>query len=275
MRKILLLLTGLVLTLTGCASGSSTPAASSPAASASAAGELVVGMELAYPPFETKDAAGNPSGVSVDLARELGHYLGREVRIENIAWDGLIPSLQSGAVDVVISSMTITEERAKVVTFSEPYARAYLAFLVAQDSPVQSVADLNAAGRTVAVKKGTTGEILARTSLPDAAINAFTSENAAVTEVVQGKADAFVYDQLTIYRQARQNPGTVRMLAIPDQQPEGWGAAVRLGNDELAGQINEFIAQFRSVDGFADLTRKYLAEEKATFDELGFRWFFE
>ena len=54
--------------------------------------ELVVGMELAYPPFETKDAQGEPSGVSVDLAKALGEYLQRPVRIENINWDGLIPS---------------------------------------------------------------------------------------------------------------------------------------------------------------------------------------
>lgn len=61
-----------------------------------------------------------PSGVSVDLAYALGRYLGRPVQIENTNWDGLIPSLQTGKVDVVISSMTITDERQEVVDFSVP-----------------------------------------------------------------------------------------------------------------------------------------------------------
>ncbi|MEG3072071.1 MAG: transporter substrate-binding domain-containing protein [Candidatus Syntrophopropionicum ammoniitolerans] len=79
--------------------------------------ELVVGMELAYPPFETKDEYGNPTGVSVDLAGAFGEFADRAVKIENISWDGLIPALQAGKVDAVISSMTITEERKKKLIF--------------------------------------------------------------------------------------------------------------------------------------------------------------
>ena len=81
---------------------------------------MVVAMELAYPPFETKDDAGNPIGVSVDLAKAFGESIGREVVIENIAWDGLIPALQTGKVDMIISSMTITADRKEVVDFSDP-----------------------------------------------------------------------------------------------------------------------------------------------------------
>ena len=67
---------------------------------ARAAGDsLVVGMELAYPPFEMTDAAGKPSGISVDLATDLGNYLGRPVIVENMAFDGLIPALKTGKVD--------------------------------------------------------------------------------------------------------------------------------------------------------------------------------
>lgn len=75
--------------------------------------ELVIGMELAYPPFETTDTDGNPAGVSVDLAKDLGKALGRPVRIENMAYSGLIPALQTKKIDAIISSMTITDERKK------------------------------------------------------------------------------------------------------------------------------------------------------------------
>ncbi len=236
---------------------------------------LVVGMELAYPPFETKDDKGNPSGVSVDLAQELGKHLGRPVRIENTNWDGLIPSLQTGKVDVVISSMTITEEREKVVSFSKPYAHSYLAVLVNKDAGIKTIDELNAKGRVVAVKKGTTGNLYAQAKLTEATVNAFSSENACVTEVVQGKADAFIYDQLTIYRQNIANKDKTDALLIPFQDSEGWGMAVKKDNTALLGEINKFIASFVASGGFQPITEKYLKDEKKTFDELGFPWFFD
>ncbi|NLP37544.1 MAG: transporter substrate-binding domain-containing protein [Firmicutes bacterium] len=237
--------------------------------------ELVVGMELAYPPFETKDERGEPYGVSVALAEALGEYLGKPVRIENINWDGLIPSLETERVDVVISSMTITEERAKTVDFSEPYAHAYLALLVNRESPVEKAEDLNQPERIIAVKKGTTGHVYAQNHLTNATINALSSESACVTEVIQGKADAFIYDQLTIYRQNQANPETTRAVLIPFQESEKWGMAIKKGNKELLEQINAFIKDFRAAGGFEKLTEQFLAEEKKTFDALGFPWFFE
>ncbi|MEG2153322.1 MAG: transporter substrate-binding domain-containing protein, partial [Clostridia bacterium] len=97
---------------------------------------LKVAMELAYPPFETKDAAGEPMGVSVDFAKAFGEYIGKKVVIENTAWDGLIPSLQTGKADMVVSSMTINEERRKTVDFSEPYANALLGILANKNSGI-------------------------------------------------------------------------------------------------------------------------------------------
>lgn len=236
---------------------------------------LVVGMELAYPPFETKDEQGNPTGVSVDLANALGDYLGRPVKIENTNWDGLIPSLQTGKVDVVISSMTITDERRNVVDFSDPYAKSYLGLLVNKDSDVKSIEDLNQKGKVVAVKKGTTGHIYANKNLTEAEVNALSSENACVMEVIQGKADAFIYDQLTVYRQNQSNEDTTEAVLIPFQDSESWGMAVNKGNEELLGQINDFLKVYKAEGGFDDLTEQYMAEEKKSFDELDFPWFFD
>src|SRR4051812_34981947 len=85
------------------------------------ANQLVVGMELKYPPFEMVDQQGQPTGISVELARELGKALHREIRIENIPFDGLIPALQTAKIDLIISSLTETAERARAIDFSEPY----------------------------------------------------------------------------------------------------------------------------------------------------------
>src|SRR5664279_3233054 len=74
---------------------------------------LTVGMELSYPPFEMTDEKGEPTGISVDLAKELGKSLGKRIIIQNTAFDGLIAALKSGKIDLIISSMTITDERRK------------------------------------------------------------------------------------------------------------------------------------------------------------------
>jgi len=237
--------------------------------------QLIVGMELAYPPFETKDAEGNPTGISVDFSYDFGDYIGKEVVIENIAWDGLIPALQTGRVDMVISSMTITEAREEVIDFSDPYANAMLALLTNKDSAIQSIDDLNVEGRKIAVKTGSTGYIYAQNNLTNAEIIGLPDESACVTEVAQGKADGFIYDQLTIYRNWQNNLETTNAVFIPFQDVEKWGVAVQEGNDELKQQLNDFIAHYTAEGGFEDLTQKYLSEEKEAFDQLNFRWFFD
>ena len=236
---------------------------------------LIVGMKLAYPPFETKDTNGAPSGISTDLAKDLAKYLGRPVKIQDIAWTGLIPSLQTGKVDVVISSMTITDERKKTVDFSDPYAHSYLALLVNKKSNVTTAADLNKKGIVVDIKIGTTANTYADKNLTNATVNVLASENACVTEVVQGKADVFIYDQLTIYRQNQSNLDSTKAIMIPIQDKEDWGMAVKKGNTELLNKINTFIAKYKSDGGFEKLTQKYLPQEKKTFDSLGFPWFFD
>lgn len=261
--SIVLIVCVLLTALAGCGGNTTNP------------DPLVVAMELAYPPFETKDDSGNPSGVSVDFAKAFGESIGREVIIENTAWDGLIPSLETGKADMIVSSMTITEERRKTVDFSDPYANALLAILTGKASGITSIDDLNQAGKKIAVKTGTTGYIYAQNNLANAEIIALADESACVTEVVQGKADAFIYDQLTIYRNWKANEDSTSAVFIPFQNVEQWGVAVKKGNTELLEQLNEFIAKFGSEGGFEKLTEKYLSEEKAAFDTLGFQWFFD
>ena len=99
---------------------------------------LVVGMDPSYPPFETIGPSGKPEGVSVDFAEALGKFLGKPVRIENIPFTGLIPSLKTDKVDCIISSMTDTPERRASIAFSDPYLSTGLALLVSRESPIQS-----------------------------------------------------------------------------------------------------------------------------------------
>lgn len=237
---------------------------------------LVVGMELAYPPFETTDSANRPAGLSVDFARELGKAMDREVIIENIAWAGLIPALETGKVDVVISSMTINEERKKSIDFSDPYASISLALLINMDSEVQAYEDLAEPGRILAVKRGTSGHLYAEQNLPAENIMVFDKESACVLEVIQGKADAFTYDQLTIYRNWQEHTDTTRANLQPYQErSDFWGVGVSKKTPELTAEINTFIQSFRESGGFDRLADTHLKAEKETFESLGIPFFFD
>jgi polar amino acid transport system substrate-binding protein len=242
------------------------------AAVAAAAPPLRVGMELSYPPFEMTDPQGRPTGVSVRLAEALGKHLGRDVMIENVAFDGLIPALKTGKIDCIISSLTATPERARAIAFSEPYLKTGLALLVGTQSPVQSAADLDVAGRTIAVKKGTTGHQYAAT-LKQARVLVLDKESAAVMEVAQGKADAFLYDSLSVFRNQRRHPDTTRAILRPFRE-ETWAIGLRPGDDELRRQINGFLEAFRAAGGFERLGDEFLPEEKRAFKEQGLPFYF-
>lgn len=242
-------------------------------AGAMAAEPLRVGMELAYPPFEMTDPQGRPAGVSVRLAEALATHLGRPVVIENIAFDGLIPALKAGRIDCVISSMTATPERAKSIAFSKPYLKTGLALLIAVRSPMQSAADLDAPGRVVAVKQGTTGQQWAAASLKQARLLVLDTEAAAVLEVIQGRADAFIYDSMSVYTNHRRHPTTTRAALDPFRE-ESWAIGLKQGNDPLRRQIDEFLEAFRADGGFDRLGDEFLGEQKAYFKEHGIPFYF-
>jgi len=243
------------------------------ASQAPAAPPLRVGMELSYPPFEMTDAQGRPAGVSVRIAEALGRHLGRPAVIENISFDGLIPALKTGKIDCIISSMTATPERSRSIAFSEPYLKTGLALLVGGRSPVQSAADLDVAGRTIAVKKGTTGHQYASTALKHARLLVLDKESAAVLEVVQGKADVFIYDSLSVYQNHKRHADTTRALLRPFRA-ETWAIGLRPGDGELRDRVNGFLEAFRADGGFDRLGDEFLAEEKAFFREQGIPFYF-
>jgi polar amino acid transport system substrate-binding protein len=235
--------------------------------------ELRIGMELAYPPFEMTDEQGQPAGVSVDLARALGEFLGREVIVENVPFSGLIPALKTGKIDLVISSMTATPERSESIDFSEPYLTTGLCLLTGSDSKIESIADLDQPNRTVVVKQGTTGASFAAQNVKQARVLVLEKENTCVLEVAQGKADAFIYDQMSTFTNARKNPGTTRPILRPFQQ-EQWAVGIRKGNTQLREQVNKFLADFRAKGGFEKLGDRYLSEQKAAFKKLGIPFYF-
>lgn len=233
---------------------------------------LVVGMELAYPPFEMTDTSGKPSGISVDLAHALGKALHKKVIIQNTAYDGLVPSLKTGKIDLIISSMTATAERAKSIDFSDSYLNTGLCLLIKKTSPINGIQDLDQTGRTVAVKKGTTGHSYAAKNIRKARVLVLDKESSAVLEVVQGKADAFIYDQMSTYQNWQRNQSTTKALLTPFQK-ESWAIGIRKGNGALREKVNLFLKEFRTSGGFEKLGDAYLKQQKEAFRQLGYPFY--
>jgi polar amino acid transport system substrate-binding protein len=235
--------------------------------------ELVVGMDLSYPPFETIQPNGVPTGISVEIAQHLGAYLDRPVRIENIPFIGLIPSLRTNKVDLVISSMTDTPERRKSIAFSDPYLTIGLACLVQKNAGIQDAKDLNTPNRKVAVRQGTTAQLWVAKNLSQANIIVLEKESEAVLEVVQGKVDAFIYDQMSVWRYAQIHQETCEAILTPLSR-EHWAIGLRLCDTVLTNQVNAFLKEFRMKGGFEKLGDQYLGEQKRTFRQLGIPFYF-
>lgn len=223
-----------------------------------AAGELRVGLEAGYMPFEMRDKRGAIIGFDVDMAKLMARKLGVRLTLVNTQWDGIIPALLTDKFDVLMSGMTITEERAQQVDFAEPYiiVGQTLVLHPALADKIRSVDDLNAPDYVVATKVGTTGDIAAAQRLPRARLAKYETEAEAVLEVRSGRAHAFVYDFPYNAVYAAQHPGAVVHLSKPFTT-EGLGWAVRKNDPRWLAWLNEFLAGTRADQTYQALYGKW------------------
>lgn len=245
MKTAALALALLGTTLTACGDGG--------------ASALRVGIEAKYPPFETVNAKGEFEGFDIDMIRALGQSLGRSVEFKDMAWDSLIPELQAGRIDLVCSGMSYTEERAKVVDFSQAYAQSPMSVLVGlgRAKDVTTLAQLNDANVHIAVQRGTTGETKARAALPNATFMLYDTEADAAREVATGRLHAFVYDYLSVDKFAKQYPDTTRVLdeSLGSEQY----CMVMPKGSPLRPQVDAFLAEAGKPGGKLDeLMKKWL-----------------
>ncbi|MCP5050834.1 MAG: transporter substrate-binding domain-containing protein, partial [bacterium] len=159
-------------------------------------GELRVGFESGYVPFEMTNKKGEFIGFDMDFGRRLAKAMGVKFVPVNTAWDGIIPALMTGKFDIIMGGMTITQERNLKVNFAEPYIVVGQTILLNKKlkDEVLSYKDLNNPKFIVTSRMGTTGEQAIKKYIPKATYKGFESEAEAGLEVINGKADALVYD---------------------------------------------------------------------------------
>lgn len=222
-------------------------------------GELRVGMEAGYMPFEMRDKNGQIIGFDVDIARLMARAMGVELKLVNTAWDGIIPSLLTDKFDVIIAGMTITPERNLQVNFTQPYMHIGQSIVLSRrhEKTVTSYRDLNDPQFVISTKLGTTGDIAARRYLSRATIRTYESESEAVTEVRNGRVDAFVYDLPYNAVYVAQHQDSLLHLDEPFTK-EALAWAIRKGDPDFLNWLDHFLAQLQR-DG--------------TYDALYEKWF--
>jgi polar amino acid transport system substrate-binding protein len=224
-------------------------------------GTLTVCSDVPYPPFEDFDesAPSGFSGFDIDIVQAVADGLGLELQVKDSSFDGLQSglSLNAGECDLAASAMTITEERAENIAFSDGYYDSLQSLLVPTDSDIASIEDL--AGKRVGVQQGTTGEAYTQENAPeDAEIIAFPSNAEMFQSIQAGQVDALLQDLPVNVDNAKKGDFTVVEEYDTD---ETYGLAMKKGNDTLVEAVNEQLAELRESGEYDELYEKYFSVE--------------
>lgn len=223
-------------------------------------GELLIGLDAGYMPFEMRSKQGDIIGFDVDLAREMAKAMGVKLKVINTAFDGMIPALMTKKFDIIASAMTITPGRNMKINFAEPYITVGQSVLVRKglEGEIKSYKDLNNPKYKVCSKLGQTGEMAAKRMLPRAKYFSYETEQEAVMEVMNGKIDAFVNDfPFNAIAAADKGAGKLYHLDQPFTfEPLAWG--IRKNDVNFLNWLNNFMHQIRN-DG--------------TYDRIYAKWF--
>ncbi|MCM3570260.1 transporter substrate-binding domain-containing protein [Neobacillus mesonae] len=262
MKKLGLFSLFLVLTLMIAACGGGGEKAVSGEKAAKTDNEKVykVGVDTTYPPFEYKEGS-EYKGIDIDLINAIAKNQGFKIELNPMDFGGIIPAMQAGQLDVAIAGMSITDDRKKVVDFSTPYFDAGLTVVVKKDnSDIKSVEDLK--GKTVAVKKGTTGAKYAQDNASKLQIKVvqFNDSPAMFQEVSNGNADALIEDYPVIsYAIAQKDLG----LKIVGDRLNGdqYGIAVLKGqNQDVLEKINKGLEELKKDGSYDKIIETYLGK---------------
>lgn len=238
--------------MTGC--GGEKPAASS---AASGKPVLKVATNATYVPFEFKSEDGKDyTGYEIDVVRAVAKEMGRDVEFKNIAFDGLIPALQSHDVDMTASGMTATKERAEKILFAAPFYQTKLSVVTKIDSPVQSVNDMTN-GQEIAVQVGTTAAAYAKDKGMN--IKNFDHSSDVIMELTTGGAAAGILDKPAAdYFIATKGQGKFKVIDVPDSKVQYFAFGFNKDNKALQQEVNAAIVKLK---------------ENGTLNKIHEKWF--
>lgn len=252
MKKIsavMCVLAALMLAVAGC--GSDTKQA------ANDQKVIKVGTEPTFAPFEFQEKDSKEfAGFDMDLARAIGKQLGKKVEIQNMGFDALIPALNSGNIDAVAAGMSITDERKKAVTFSDPYYTSGLVVVVTKDNnDVKSIKDLE--GKKIAVQIGTTGADKAA-KVPGAKVTSFNTNAEVFLELENKGVDAVIIDK-PVAQYYLTKEGKDKIVG-DTMDAESYGFAFKK-DSKLAADFNKALAELKKNGEYDKIYTKWFGKD--------------
>jgi arginine/ornithine transport system substrate-binding protein len=225
--------------------------------------ELKVAIDPTYEPFTFKTADGKPTGFDVDIAEALCNEIKRKCVYVEQVWDGMIPGLQAKKYDVIISSMSITEERLQAVDFTDKYYNTPSRIVVKTGTPFTDAASLK--GKKIGVLKGSTQEKYAMGELKTAGVTVvpYEAQDQVYLDIKSGRLDGTVADRVEVSGGFLSKPegagyGFVGpVLAEAKYFGTGAGVALRKGETALKDELNAAIKAIRSNGVYETVSKKY------------------
>jgi polar amino acid transport system substrate-binding protein len=236
--------------------------AASPVFAASALDKsvLAVGTEGTYPPFEFYDDNNALTGFDVDLMALIGPKIGREIKFVDMAFDGLVPALISGKIDVIAAALNATAERRKVVDFSDVYqvADAAIVAKTGNDS-MKSLADLN--GKAIGVQLGTTEDLYLSNAGLGADVKRYQKTDDAVSEVLLDRLDGVLLDTPVAngYLESDRFAGLIKIAfkEMINGPEEGFSLAIRKDDPQFLDALNKALRELADSGELDALKEKY------------------
>lgn len=223
-------------------------------------GELRVGVSGDMPPMNLLTKEDTVIGMDVDLATMIAEAMGVKLNLQRIDFRGLLPALESGSIDMIVSNMTMTADRNLKAAFVGPYFTSGKAFLTKRSSIAQAkgLPDVNSPQFTFAALKGSTSEAVIRKGAPQAKLLTADTQTEAIRMVIDGKVDAMIADYPICVVAAYRNPAAGLISVVTPVTYEPIGVAVPKGDPHLINWLGNFL---------------HSLEKAGYIDELGQKWF--
>ena len=218
---------------------------------------VIIGTSGSYPPFEFHDKTGALVGFDIDLANEVVARLGKKAEWVDMAFDGVIPSLLTGKIDMIAACLSITEERSKKVAYSTPYMVSLSAFVLNKDSgEMATLEDLK--GKTVAVQLGTTQDVYI-SEVEGVTVKQFPKLNDAVREVTLKRADASLMDETVAgtYINSEEFKGQLKKSFTVELKGAKQALAVSQNDPAFLEAVNKIVVQLQEEGFISELHKKW------------------
>ena len=278
MKKItaLMLSSAMMLSLAACGGSASTDAVSSEAVSSEAAsseavstaeaapaalttvtaGKLTMSTNAAFPPYEMTTDSGDFEGIDIEVADAIAKKLGLELQVDDMDFDAALLAAQNGKSDIVMAGVTVTDERQKVMDFSDTYAEGIQSIIVPEGSDIATADDLS--GKAIGTQRGTTGYIYCTDDFGEDAVVAYDSGLTAVQALNNGQVDAVVIDNAPAKEYVAANPG-LKVLETSYAE-EDYAIGMAKGSS-LEDVVNAALEELKADGTLQSIVDKYITAE--------------